>query len=222
MSITDIGQFDAPNLEVITQLNPDLILADAYAHESSQDALNAIAPTVLVNTPDWKVYFRTIAGATGRSDQAEAAFTDYDARTQAIRNNLRGVTLSFVRLIPGEFQVYVAGPSAYAPFSVLQDAGVKRPPFETAADDTVLKRPGWEGLGNIKGDELFYVVGGGHDSPEGQDLETEVTSNPIWQALPAVKSDNDHRVSDEQWLSFGGLASANAVLDDVERYLTKE
>lgn len=221
-SITDIGQFDAPNLEVITELNPDLILADAFFHESNKDALDAIAPTVLVNTPDWKKYFRTIAGATGRSDQAEAAFTDYDKRTQTIHETLLDETLSFVRMIPGGFQVYVQGPSAYAPFSVLEDAGVKRPPFETATDDTVLKRPDWEGLSNIKGDVLFYIVGGGHDSPERQGLEAEVTSNPIWQALPAVKSGNDHRVSEEQWISFGGLASANAVLDDVERYLTEE
>ena len=127
-SITDIGQFDAPNLETITQLSPDLILADAYFHESNQEQLSAIAPTVLVATPDWKAYFRTVAGATGTEAQAEAALSEYDERTQAIRQNLRDVTLSFVRMIPGSFQVYVQGPSAYAPFSVLEDAGVERPP----------------------------------------------------------------------------------------------
>ena len=87
--------------------------------------------------------------------------------------------------------------------------------------DTVLKRPDWEGLTNLEGDELFYVVGGGHDSPEGQELEAEVTSNPIWQRLPAVQAGNAHRVSAEHWMSFGGLASANAVLADVEQYLTQ-
>ena len=220
-AITDVGQFDAPNLEVITELDPDLILADAFFHESNQEALSAIAPTVLVNTPNWKEYFRTIAGAAGVAERAETAFDVYEARTQDISERLKGVELSFVRLIPGGFQVYVEGPSAYAPFSVLQDAGVARPPFETAKDDTVLKRPDWERLTNLEGDVLFYVVGGGHDSPEGRDLEDEVTSNPIWQALPAVQAGEAHRVSAEHWISFGGLASANAVLDDVERYLTE-
>lgn len=220
-SITDIGQFDTPNLEVITELNPDLILADAYFHESNQKALSAIAPKVLIDTPDWKAYFRVIAGATGTEERAETALVEYDSRATAIGERLRDVELSFVRLIPGGFQVYVEGPSAYAPFSVLEDAGVERPPFETAEDDTTLKRPDWEGLADIEGDVLFYVVGGGHDSPEGQ-LEIDVTSNPIWQALPAVQGGNAHRVSAEHWMSFGGLASANAVLDDVERYLTEE
>ncbi len=220
-NLTDIGQFDTPNLETITQLGPDLILGDAFTHGSAQEQFSAIAPTVLVDTPDWKAYFRTIAGATGTQEQAEAALVEYNERTQTIRQNLRDDTLSFVRMIPGGFQVYVEGPSAYAPFSVLTDAGVERPPFETAEDDTVLKRSDWEGLTNLEGDVLFYVVGGGHDSPEGQDLEEEVTSNPIWQRLPAVQAGDAHRVSAEHWMSFGGLASANAVLDDVEQYLTQ-
>ena len=220
-NITDVGQFDTPNLEVVTELDPDLILADAYFHEENQAQLSAIAPTVLVDTPDWKEYFRTIAGATGTEAQAEEALAAYNSRTQALSGRVQDTTLSFVRMIPGGFQVYVEGPSAYAPFSVLEDAGVERPPFETAEDDTVLKRPDWEGLTNLEGDVLFYVVGGGHDSPEGQDLEAEVTSNPIWQRLPAVQEGTVHRVSAEHWMSFGGLASANAVLDDVERYLTQ-
>lgn len=220
-NITDVGQFDTPNLEVVTQLGPDLILADAYFHEENQAQLSAIAPTVLVDTPDWKEYFRTIADATGTEAQAEEALAGYNSRTQALSERVQETTLSFVRMIPGGFQVYVEGPSAYAPFSVLEDAGVERPPFETAEDDTVLKRPDWEGLTNLEGVVLFYVVGGGHDSPEGQDLEAEVTSNPIWQRLPAVQEGDAYRVSAEHWMSFGGLASANAVLDDVERYLIR-
>ena len=220
-NLTDIGQFDTPNLEAVTALDPDLILADAYFHESNQEQLSAIAPTVLVDTPNWKEYFRTIAGATGTEAQAERALAAYDSRTQTLSGRVQDRALSFVRLIPGSFQVYVEGPSAYAPFSVLEDAGVQRPPFETAEDDTVLKRPDWEGLTNLEGDVLFYVVGGGHDSPEGQSLEDEVTSNPIWQRLPAVQEGTAYRVSTEHWMSFGGLASANAVLDDVEQYLTR-
>lgn len=68
---------------------------------------------------------------------------------------------------------------------------------------------------------LFYSASL-DDSPEGRDLEAEVTSNPIWQALPAVQVGNTYCGSAEHWLSFGGLASANRVLDDVERYLTEE
>lgn len=43
IGVTDIGQFDVPNLEVVTQLNPDLILADACFHKSNQEQLSATA-----------------------------------------------------------------------------------------------------------------------------------------------------------------------------------
>jgi iron complex transport system substrate-binding protein len=50
----------------------------------------------------------------------------------------------------------------------------------------------------------------------------EVTSNPIWQQLPAVQAGEAYRVDTTHWMGFGGLRSANAILDDVETYLTIE
>ena len=103
--------------------------------------------------------------------------------------------------------------------SVLRDAGVKRTPYETSSDETVLKRPDWEGLSALEGDVLLYVVGGGHHSDPKRELETETTSNPLWQMLPAVKTGRAHRVDSVSWMEFSGLGSANRVLDDIERYV---
>jgi iron complex transport system substrate-binding protein len=68
---------------------------------------------------------------------------------------------------------------------------------------------------------LFYVVGGADDNEDGSALEAAVTSHPIWQQLPAVQAGRAYRVNTEHWMNFGGLRSAHAVLDDVERYLAE-
>ena len=73
------------------------------------------------------------------------------------------VTVSVLRITPFGFQVYVHGPSSYAPFAVMRDAGVKRPPYETVTDGTILKRPDWEGLSQLTGDVLLYIVGNPYD-----------------------------------------------------------
>ena len=73
------------------------------------------------------------------------------------------VKVSVVRIMAGGFQVYVDGPAAYAPFAVLHDAGVKRTAYETATDATILKRPDWEGLAQLDGDVLLYIVGSPYD-----------------------------------------------------------
>lgn len=43
---------------------------------------------------------------------------------------------------------------------------------------------------------------------------------PLWQQIPAVQNGEAYQVDPNRWLMFGGLHSANLVLDDVEKYLT--
>ncbi|WP_338033004.1 iron-siderophore ABC transporter substrate-binding protein [Lentibacillus sediminis] len=45
-SVVDVGTRQEPNLEAISRLDPDLIIAVKYRHEAHLDALNDIAPVV--------------------------------------------------------------------------------------------------------------------------------------------------------------------------------
>lgn len=217
--ITHLGQVEAPDLEAILELDPDLIIGDAYTHEPLRDLLGRIAPTILVRAENWQNYITTVAQAVGREKDIAQRLLDYQNRAHSIAAQMPDdLAVSFVRLTAGGFQVYVAGPAAYAPVAVMTDAGVARPDYERVTDGTVLKRPGWEGLLALTGDVILYVIGGGHHDIEGgRSLEDEVTANPIWRSLPAVKAGRAYRVDATHWMGFGGLHSAHAVLDDIER-----
>lgn len=218
--VADIGSSAQPSIERIIALKPDLILGDAFMHGRAYETVARIAPTVLVNVQNWRDYYATVAEVTTRSGAADAAFASYEARAAAIAARMPDeLTVSVVRIIPGGFQVYVDGPGAYAPFSVLQDAGVRRTAYETATDDTVLKRPDWESLAALEGDVLLFIVGGGHDDDPSGRLERETLANPLWQMLPAVQAGRAHRLDPVTWMEFSGLAAANRVLDDVERFV---
>ena len=136
-----------------------------------------------------------------------------------IKTRMPDVTVSVVRVMAGGFHVYVDGPAAYAPFAVMHDAGVKRSAYETVTDATILKRPDWESLAQLDGDILLYMVGSPYDDERDGTLEAETLANPLWQMLPAVKAGRAHKVDIATWMAFGGLASANRILDDVERYV---
>jgi len=217
--IESIGQFTEPNLETITRLRPDLILGDAYLQKDNLALFSQIAPTALIAASDWKVYFRTIAALAGKETAAEERLAAFEARAGGIAARLPAVALSVVRILPGAFQVYVDGPNAYAPYRVLAEAGVKRLAYETATDDTILKRPDWEGLNELQGDVLFYIVGSGGDDGAFADLEAETLAHPLWAILPAVRNGRTYRVDADTWMGFGGIESAHRVLDDIERYL---
>ncbi|MCL4252124.1 MAG: ABC transporter substrate-binding protein, partial [Anaerolineae bacterium] len=75
-----VGAFDQPNLEAIAQQAPDLIIGDAYFQSERYDLLSAIAPTVLIDTADWKTWYMIIAAVDGVTDQATAEMAAYDAR----------------------------------------------------------------------------------------------------------------------------------------------
>ncbi|TKT78153.1 iron-siderophore ABC transporter substrate-binding protein [Aquamicrobium sp. LC103] len=217
--VADIGSSSQPSVEAIIGLKPDLILGDAFMHARAYDIAQKIAPTVLIEAQDWKQYYALVADFTGRKGEADIEFDAYEKRAADIRARMPEVKVSVVRIIPGGFQVYVDGPGSYGPFSILREAGVTRTVYETVSDDTVLKRPDWEGLAALDGDILLYIVGGGHDNDPSGRLETETLNNPLWQMLPAVAAGRAYRVDPATWMEFSGLASANRVLDDVERYV---
>lgn len=217
--IADIGQANEPSVEKIIALQPDLILGDAAMHGQVYELAAQIAPTVLIDAQNWKDYFAAIAGATGSTGKADEAFKAYEARAEDIRSRVPNVKVSVLRITGHGLQVYLDGPAAYAPFAVLKDAGVKRTAYETTAGNEFMKRPDWESLAELDGDVLLYIIGSSFDADDGSALEAETFANPLFQMLPAVKAGRAHRVDVLTWMAFNGLASANQVLDDVERYV---
>ncbi|KIQ00310.1 iron ABC transporter permease [Agrobacterium tumefaciens] len=219
--MVDLGNPKEPSLERVAALKPDLIIGSAEVHSGIYEQVAKIAPTVLFKHMDWKIYLERLSQVTGREGVAKTSLDAYHIRVAEIRERMKGkkLTVSSVRLAPDQFVVFVDGPKAYAPFAVLHEAGVKRSPYETVTDDTIVKRPDWEELGNLDGDVLLYVSASGFESGPDDALEKQVTENPLWQLLPAVQAGRTHRVNRGPWQSFHGIGSANRILDDVERYI---
>lgn len=220
-NMVDLGNPREPSLERVAALKPDLIIGSTEGHAAIYGTVSKIAPTVLLDHTDWKQYRQRVAEITGRERMADEALAGYEKRVAAIRERMkdRDLTVSAVRFAPGRFVVFLDGPAAYAPFAVLHEAGVKRTAYETVTDGTIVKRPDWEELANLDGDVLLYVSASGFESGPDDALEKEVTGNPLWQLLPAVRNGRAHRVDRAAWQSFHGIASAHRILDDVERYI---
>lgn len=220
--VTSLGFVAEPSLEAIVALQPDLILGfvgDESLAGGVYPQLSQLAPTLLYTSLDWQELYRVIADFTGREDEVARELADYQARLDDIRARMPDKTVSVLRITSWDFQVYLDGPVTYAPFEVMQQAGVRRSAYETTEDPALsMKRPDWEELAGLDGDVLLYIVGGTNDSDKDGRHE-EVLANPLWQMLPAVQSGDVHRVEAATWMEFSGLASAHRVLDDLERYV---
>lgn len=223
--IASIGGVDAPSVETIVALQPDLIVGfpgDPGLAAMIYPQVSEIAPTLLYAGLDWRDFQFLLAGLTGRTEETAAGFAAYDARLADVRARMPDTSVSILRITSWDFQVYLNGPVAYAPFEILRQAGVRRSAYETTDDPALsMKRPDWEELAALDGDILLYIVGGTNDSDKDGRLE-EVLGDPLWQMLPAVAAGRVHRIDHGPWMEFNGLASANRVLDDLERYVIGE
>lgn len=217
--VTDLGSFFEPSIEKLIALKPDLIIGSDYLGEEAYQRVSKIGPTAFVTARNWKEHYRTIAEIGGGTEIMSRLFADYDRRVAAVRERVpKDVKVSFVRITPNEFQVYLDHPNAWAPFDIMREVGVKRPAFETSETSGDAKRLDFEGLSALEGDILLYMVGGTNDSETSGRYEA-VLSNPLWQMLPAVKAKRAYRVDSATWMEFNGIASAHKVLDDIETYI---
>lgn len=218
-----IGVVTEPSLETIVALQPDLIIGFTGSESMAagiHPMASQLAPTLLYTDLDWQAFYRLLAPLGDHEETIGADLAAYDARLADIRDRVpEDRTLSVLRITSWDLQVYMDGPVTYAPFEVLRQAGVRRSAYETTEDPALsMKRPDLEQLAALDGDVLFYIVGGTNDS-DSDGRHEEVTGHPLWQRLPAVETGHVHRVDHAHWMEFSGLASAHAVLDDIEAYL---
>ena len=217
--IENVGTIEEPNLEKIAALEPDLILSSKLRHEQIYDQLSQIAPTVFTETTGvtWKANFEKHAEAMNRSGEARRIMADYRRRTQEFRetmgDGLEETEVSVVRFLPGETRIYQKESFVG---TVLEDAGLPRPPAQDV-DDFALLNVSEEEIPKMDGDAVFVTVYGvPEDSTQGN-----VTSDPLWQKLDAVKQDRVYEVSDDLWMLGIGPTAAGGVVDDLEKHLVE-
>ncbi|MEL6401993.1 MAG: iron-siderophore ABC transporter substrate-binding protein [Cyanobacteria bacterium J06626_4] len=232
---TNIGDYNAPNLERVLQLAPDLILG-LEEQQSVYSQAAQIAPTVLVpfeHSGEWKEIFTFTADALGRAEQAQAVMAAYNERSQAFQQTImanlppqnegRLPTISVVRLFPDGITLYT---KVGFIGTVLEDVALPRPPSQdlnmaetvAIAGDTIQYTITKESFEQADADAIFIIVGSWDDRIK--DVLAELKADPLWSKLAAVQQGNVYEVGDH-WVGSGPIA-ANAVIDDLFKYLIEE
>ncbi|WP_433253390.1 ABC transporter substrate-binding protein [Streptosporangium sp. CA-135522] len=213
-STKPVGTLQAPNLEAIAALKPDLILGTKFRQEQFYDKLNRIAPTVFTEKvgTTWKENFLLDADALGKKAQADKLLADYQARARSLGGS-DAVKVSIVRFMPAQIRMY--GPESFSGI-VVGDAGFGRPEPQRLADaqDKRFGELSQENLSQADGDVLFYSAYG----DQAAQSQATVTAGPLWKSLPVVKADKAHNVDDETWMLGIGVTAAGKILDDLEKY----
>ena len=213
-----VGAFFQPNLEIVLELEPDLILFSYgdYAEPELMEQLNAIAPVfVPVGGDDgWQDLFVAVGEAVNMEAEVDTFFTDYESRIAELNQTVEADTQFLIARWSAE------GPQVMAPYifapAILQEIGLVMPDEipdlqEGHAHSAPLSL---ETLNILDTDWLFM----GTLQAEGEAAEAleSVFENPIFQTLEVVQNDQVVVVDGSIWTSSGGPLAANIVLDIIE------
>ncbi len=168
-----------PRLEAIAQTKPDLVLADTWqiTDKTVFQQLNEIAPTVIPDSEainvDWDQRLLSVAQVVDKTDEAKqliSEISDSYAKVGASVPDISSKTYQFVRADPDGY--------GFGNGSVLELFGLKPAPNQ---DNTQNGPPlSKENTAQLDADVL------GVWAPT-EDLRKQLDSDPLFQALPAVK-----------------------------------
>ncbi|KAA6453412.1 ABC transporter substrate-binding protein [Bacillus swezeyi] len=211
-----VGQELQPNLEEISKLKPDLIIASKYRHEKIYPQLSKIAPTVMDDTVyEWKDTLHLIADALNKQDKEEELLAEWDKRVEDFKSQMGDklpIKATITNFRSDHMRVYY---NSYAG-SILKELkfeGLDRP-ADTEGEDWGEKITSKERIPDLNADTIFNF-NASKDSELAEKNYEEWTSHPLWKELDAVKNDQVFQVDEVYWSAGAGYKSANLMLDSL-------
>jgi iron complex transport system substrate-binding protein len=208
-----VGTLEAPSLEQVLALKPDLIISAKVRHEALYDKLSQIAPTIFSETTGaiWKDNLRLVGEALGKEDLADTKIKAYEERAKTIGTAIKEKdgelpTVSVVRFA-GEPTVRLYVENSYSGL-VLKDVGFPRPEGQPSTTETIAVDISQENISQLDADEIFVAT---YPDPSTDDSKKKFESNPLWDKLTGTKRE----VNDLTWMSAVGILGAQAMLDDL-------
>jgi iron complex transport system substrate-binding protein len=219
--IAVVGEFYNPNLELVLELQPDLILMGGFTNEDVLAQLNEIAPTVNTFVPGeaWQSHFTRVGEIMNLQDAAAEFIAGYEARVaevQAALGDNAGTQFIVARWA-------AEGPQVMAPITfssgVLLDLGLTAP---TEIPELQEGHPHSEPL-SLEAIDILDVdwafLGSLTDDGDDATALAEIEENPLFQSLGVVQNEHVVFVDGSLWTSIGGPLAAIQVLEDVEAVL---
>ncbi|QLK86566.1 Fe(3+) dicitrate ABC transporter substrate-binding protein [Staphylococcus sp. 17KM0847] len=216
-----VGDRKQPNLEVISELKPELIIADSNRHKGNYEQLSKIAPTILLPSldSDYKQNleaFKTIGKALSKDDEASKRLDEHKEKIEQYEKEITmdkdkkvlPAVISQSGLLAHSDKSYVG--------QFLHELGFKEALTKEVADQLpeYLNAPylnmNSEQLSEVNPERMFIMVNG-EDDP----FYAKMKEDKVWNELDAVKNDRVHVVDRLTWAKFRGLISSEEIAKEL-------
>lgn len=217
---TSVGTRAQPNLEIISSLEPDLIIADLRRHKDIYEKLSKIAPTIVLKSLE-SSYEENLASLAAIGEALNKA----DQMQQRLEQHQQKMADLAQRVPPGEARKVMAAVVTDNLFNVHTSVAYTPGVLKTVGLAAAIEgEPGaayaklnLEQLVEIDPDVIFLMA-----SPGAQLITDEWAGNPLWQNLKAVKAGAVYKVDRDLWSKMRGVIAAEAIAEEAIRALYGE
>ena len=208
-----VGDRKEPNLEELSSMDLDLIIADTSRHSEIYEDLNKIAPTIVLDSIDssYDEYienFETIAEIVGKEDVAKAKIEEAEKVLSDVKDK---VSDEEVLTVSPKNDEYTAHTSSSFVGQVLEKAGFKN---AIQSDDREASLS-LEQLVEINPDIIVYM----RDDID-TTIYTEWKDTELYKSLDAVKNNKVYTtVARGPWTQYRGFISVNTLTKEMSGWL---
>ena len=217
ISFTEVGTRQQPNLEVISSLQPDLIIGDFNRHKGIYKQLQEIAPTIILKSRNATYEenidsFKTIAEAVGKTKQMDDRLALHEERLEAAKKKVD--PKDDRKVMVGVFRADSLTAHGETSFDgeLLEKIGIENAVTKTAEPTVTITL---EQMVKWDPDVIFMAEA----DPK---LLKEWKNNPLWNQITAVKNGEVYEVNRDLWTRYRGLDAAEQIVDEAIQLLKQK
>lgn len=210
------------NLEQVLSYQPDLIMIRDNFEQSVYDELSKIAPTVSFKIQTPEVSLMAMGMALGKEDAAvqrlEEYFKKWEDTKAAVKESIGEETVALLRVMQKEIRLMPYSRNGMSSFLYDGDyLGLSAPQMVIDYDNNENLAISMELLPELDAQHILLIAGYGSASTEEVEAAkgryAEISSDPLWQSIPAVVSGNIYEVDSRTWLTYGIIANEKKMED---------
>lgn len=208
-----VGSRYEPNLELISSLQPDLIVVDVNKHKNAIPQLKAIAPILVLDDfqADYSQMlnnYMIIAKAVGKEEEGKKRLAEHQTKMEAIRKKLKSTNL---RVLPAV--VNVKGFFGHSDHSYSGSLVAMFGFADPVKNEASYPQLTLEQLAEANPQVMFLMP------IEKENIEKQWESNPLWKKIDAVANNKVFYVERRDWSLSRGLIGSEKMAEDIVKHL---
>lgn len=219
-SVTRVGSPMAPDLEVISNLQTELIIGAASLQDSLDKALEGMNLTTAYlptdSYEDLKLSFKVLGTYFGKEKEMNEMMQTIVAKEQQLEKQAAGKELPSVMLVIGTADSFMVMNDKSYLGSLVERLGAENIATTILKTDSTYSTLNLEEIVVADPDMIFVLASGDHGANEEQ-FKQEITKNSAWTQLSAYKNDKIHLL-DYSVFGVTSIANVDTALTTIADY----